>query len=168
MDMQVSDEHKFKQDSGMAFEQVFQFAFGGFIPKMKNLAAELDREDFIELLQKVSSDTAAAFIRKQAESIPGNDLGAWPPPLREPNRFWQHVLTYDVMEDSETAFEIKVTVCLWGKTFREADAADIGYATICHPDFAMCQAFNPRIRMIRSKTLMQGDDYCNHLWVWED
>ena len=168
MDKQVSSEHKFKQDSGMTFEEVFEFAYRPFVSRVRGLAAELERGDFVELLQKVSSDAGAAFGRELAESASRNDFETWKQGLREPDRLFQHALTYDVREESETAFEIKVTECLWAKTFREMDAADIGYATICHPDFANCQAFNPKMRMIRSKTLMQGDDYCNHRWVWED
>ena len=39
---------------------------------------------------------------------------------------------------------------------------------VCHQVFAMCRAFNPKIGMIRNKTLMQGDDCCNHRWVLEE
>jgi len=63
--------------------------------------------------------------------------------------------------------EIRVTECLWAKTFRDAKAGDIGYATICYQDYAMSQGFSSKLKMIRSKTLMQGHDYCNHRWVWE-
>ena len=63
--------------------------------------------------------------------------------------------------------EVRVTRCLWAETFRGADAADIGYAFVCHPDFASTTAFNPKMRMIRTKTLMQGHEYCNHRWVGE-
>lgn len=152
----------------MSFEEVYGFAYTNFISLIRNLAGELDREDFVELLQRASSDAAAAEERKLAESLPSNDFEAWTDTLREPDRFWRHVLTTQVVEDTEKAFEVKITECLWAKTFREADAADIGYAVICHPDYAYCQAFNPKIRMIRTKTLMQGDEYCNHRWVWED
>ena len=165
--VRVPDGHKFKQDSGMTFEEVYGFAFEPFISVLRNLGGALDREDYIELLQKVASDAAAADTRKQAQSLPSNDLKTWTSEITEPNRFWKHVLTTEIVEDTDTAVEIKVTECLWAKTFREHDAADIGYATICHPDYAMCQAFNPKIRMIRTKTLMQGDECCNHRWVWE-
>ncbi len=165
--LQVPDGHKFKQDSGMTFEEVYRFAFEPFISVLRNLGGELDREDYVELLQKAASDAGAADTRKQAESLPSNDLKTWASEITEPNRFWKHVLTTEIVEDTDTAVEIKVTECLWAKTFREHDAADIGYATICHPDYAMCQAFNPKIRMIRTKTLMQGDECCNHRWVWE-
>jgi hypothetical protein len=87
--------------------------------------------------------------------------------LKNPDPFWQHALTTEIVEDEEKAFEIKVTECLWAKTFREAQASDIGYATICYQDYAMSQGFSPKLKMIRTKTLMQGHEYCNHRWVWE-
>lgn len=162
------NDHKFKQDSEMSFEEVYRFAYARYGPLFRNLADEVDREDFIELLQKAASDSAAASARKWAESLPAADFDAWKRTMVEPDRFWEHVLTMEIVEDTETAFEVKITECLWAKTFRECDAADIGYATICHQDFASCQAFNPKIRMIRTKTLMQGDAFCDHRWVWED
>ena len=83
----------------------------------------------------------------------------------EPEYFWSHVLTSQWVEKTERAAEIRVTECLWAATFRAAGAADIGYATVCHPDFAAATAFNPKMRMLRTKTLMQGHDCCNHRWV---
>ena len=50
--------------------------------------------------------------------------------------------------------------CLVAKTFREADAADIGYAAICYADFSVANAFNPEIVLTRNKCLMNGDDCC--------
>ena len=47
------------------------------------------------------------------------------------------------------------------------DAARIGYSYICYADYATAQAFNPKIVMRRSKTLMQGDSYCNHRYEME-
>jgi hypothetical protein len=168
MDKQSPDKHKFQQNSEMTFEQVFRFSIGQFTSIIRNLAAELNREDIIQLLQKASSDAGAANTGQWAANLPENDFEAWTRPMREQDRFWQHVLTTEIVENTETTFEVKITECLWAKAYREADAAEIGYATICHPDYAMCQAFNPNIRMIRTKTLMQGDDHCNHRWLWDD
>jgi hypothetical protein len=167
MDISSAEKHKFLADSEMTFEQVYNFAFRGLlVPLLKNLSKEYG-PGFIEALKRAASETAARSQQQSAESVPKQDLSAFTSYLRVTNRFWRHVLTFDVVEDTETAVEVKVTECLWAKTFREADAAEIGYATICYPDFAMCQAFNPKIRLTRSKTLMQGDDCCDHRWVWD-
>jgi hypothetical protein len=70
-----------------------------------------------------------------------------------------------MVEDTERAAEMKVTECLWAKTFRDAGAGDIGYALMCHGDFATAPAFNAKMKMTRTKTLMQGHDCCNPRWT---
>ena len=94
-------------------------------------------------------------------------MAAWVAVLKTPDPLVDHVLTTEIVDESDTAVEVRITECLWAKTFREADAADLGYACICHPDFAMAKAFNPNMRMIRDKTLMEGHSHCNHRWVME-
>lgn len=64
------------------------------------------------------------------------------------------------------AFEIKVTEYLTADIFRESDAADIGFACVCHADYALPIAFNPKAKMIRDKTLMEGHDCCNHRYIY--
>ena len=51
--------------------------------------------------------------------------------------------------------------------FREEDAADIGYAMVCYPDYAVARGLNPKLRLVRTKTLMQGDDSCGLRYVME-
>lgn len=64
---------------------------------------------------------AAQKGRKMAQNLPRNDLAAWTADLREPNHFLKHVLTFDIVEDTDKAFEIKITECLWTKIFRDAN-----------------------------------------------
>jgi hypothetical protein len=73
-------------------------------------------------------------------------------------------VTYGGVKQIDDEFEIKFTECLWAKTFREADAGDIGYAGCCYQDYAMTKAFNPKMELIREKTLMQGADCCHFKW----
>jgi hypothetical protein len=56
---------------------------------------------------------------------------------------------------------MRVSACLWAKTFRDAGASELGYASICFGDLALAKAFNPRMEFTRDKTLMQGDDCCH-------
>jgi hypothetical protein len=76
-------------------------------------------------------------------------------------------MTYTFVEDTEKALEWKITECLWAKTFREANASDIGYASQCYGDLGYGEALAPKIRFTLTKTLMQGHDCCNHRYVWE-
>jgi predicted ArsR family transcriptional regulator len=158
-------KHKFSEKSEMTYEQIYQFAYGGFIRLMKNLAEELGKDRFDALLKKVASRTTAQQAKQQAAKQGRNDLAAFIAPLKSKDSLFAHALTFAFVEDTEKAVEIKVTECLWAKTFRDAGAADIGYAAMCHTDFALAPAFNPKMKMIRTKTLMQGHDCCNHRYV---
>jgi L-2-amino-thiazoline-4-carboxylic acid hydrolase len=161
-------KHKFLESSNMTFQEVFDFAFKTFIPDLRSLAEELGEAQVLAALKKVAFESALKAGQADARQLPSNDFAAFNAWAREPNHFWKHVLTFEIVEDSPQAFEVKVTECLWAKTFQEIGAADIGHLLICHPDYAYCQGFNPKITMRRSRTLMQGDNYCNHRWVWEE
>jgi hypothetical protein len=87
--------------------------------------------------------------------------------MRNPPPLYEGALTIEMVEDSTNAMEVKITECLWARTFREAGGSDIGHACICHPDYTFAEGFNSQVRMIRTKTLMQGHDCCNHRWVVE-
>ena len=152
----------------MSFQEVYQFAYqGGYIPTMKKMAEKMGKEKFLELLKESAADAAADMMAGMAKNFPKRDLAAFSLSMKNPDPIFRHALTFEIVEDLAAVFEVKITECLWAKTFREADAADIGYAAICHGDFAMAKAFNPKLRMIRTKTLMEGHDHCNHRWVWE-
>jgi hypothetical protein len=167
MDVKTTIKHKFFEDSNMTFQEVFEFAYKKLIPVLQGLAKELGEDRFLEALKKVAFECALKAGQDNARQLPCNGLAAFTGSGSEPSHFAKHVLTRETVEDTPQAFELKVTECLWARTFREMGAADIGYLLLCNTDYADCQGFNPRITLIRSKTLMQGDYCCNHRFVWE-
>jgi hypothetical protein len=76
------------------------------------------------------------------------------------SRLWNHTIPIEIIKKSPSEGIVKMSDCLVAKTFREADAADIGYTAICHADFSVADAFNPEITLTRNKCLMNGDDCC--------
>jgi L-2-amino-thiazoline-4-carboxylic acid hydrolase len=161
-------KHKFLEDSWMSFQEVFQFAYRDHIEVMQFLAKEIGKDKFMEMLKRDGDEWAKREAEKGLKTLAANDFDTFRAGTRKkPNRFWEHVITSSLVEDTGLAIEKKVTECLWAKTYREAKAADLGYVLCCYPDFPSASAFNPKIRLIRTKTLMQGDDCCNFRWVWE-
>jgi hypothetical protein len=161
-------KHKFMEDSGMSFQEVFEFAFINFIITMESFARQMGRDKLLEMLRKESEDAMRLDAQKMVEQLGKNDFATYKAMYKEKrDRFWEHVETKVITEESDTVIASKITECLWAKTFRDAGAPDIGYAWACHGDFAYDQAFNPKLRLIRDKTLMNGDEYCNPRRVWE-
>ena len=152
----------------MSYEELFQFAYAyGFIPTMKAMGAEMGREKLVEMLTRASSTAAVEQVRERLKRNPKNDLATYTEDLRNPNPLFKHAITFQLVEDAPTAVEARITECLWAKTFCGANAADIGYACLCHTESAAVPAFNPKMKFIFTKTLMQGHDCCNPRYVME-
>jgi hypothetical protein len=163
-----TETHKFQQKCGMTYEDVYRFAFrDGFVPALQALGEDMGREKLVEMLKSAASRASQREVAREAAKLPKRDLAAFLSSILQPNDFWKHVLTYEIVRQSDTEVEVKITECLWAKTLRGIEAADIGYAVMCHPDFATAPAFNPKMKMTRTKTLMQGHDCCNPHWVME-
>ena len=58
------------------------------------------------------------------------------------------------------------TSCLWAEIFNELDAADIGWWW-CEGDEPSVKAYHPELGFRRAKTLMEGHDECDHIFLVE-
>jgi hypothetical protein len=70
---------------------------------------------------------------------------------------WQKI------EDTDDRQAYRFTRCMWAEIFCSLDAEEIGF-WLCEADGPVAAAFNPRIRFRRTRTLMEGDDYCDHVF----
>jgi hypothetical protein len=160
-------KHKFLEDSGLSFTEVYQATYAAPIPIWRGLEREIGRDKLHEMLKRVIDQYGKQEAAEFAKKLGKNDLATYTQDLRKPSRFWQNVLTFQIVEDTPQAVEVKITECLWAKTYRDAKAGDLGYILSCYGDYASAEGFNPKMRMIRTKTLMQGNDCCNHRYVIE-
>jgi hypothetical protein len=71
------------------------------------------------------------------------------------------------LEDTEKRQAYRFTRCMWAEIFNELGAPEIGY-WLCEGDAPISSAFNPAIGFERSKTLMEGDDCCDHVFYMKD
>jgi hypothetical protein len=170
-------KHKFLEDPGLTMREVFRFAYmWTYIPMMQALATQLGREKLIGLVKEATGAYWAELTRSYAQKLPKKDLAAFfrIDPLEaiidnkeHRESFWSLANTTQTIESTAESYEMKVTECLWAQTFREANEGDLGFASICYADEAMAAAFDPRLKLIRTKALMKGDDCCHFRWVWE-
>jgi hypothetical protein len=81
---------------------------------------------------------------------------------------FKKILALTYPHESPTELSLHVTKCLHAEAFKELNAEELGYLIVCNPDHAYAQACHPNIKLKRSKTLMQGDSFCNHTWYWDE
>lgn len=77
----------------------------------------------------------------------------------EPSRFTCG-LEYTLVRANETEVVLHIQECEWARYYRERHPT-VGYLLACSLDEADYRAVNPRIRMQRTTTLMEGDALCD-------
>lgn len=168
-DLMQEETHKFDKEIPklkLTLSQYNQLQHRKFIQFAQFLEKELGREKMLELVKKHSTERLLMVAKRDQKRLGNTDFKSYISIFRDPGMLQS--LTMEIIEDTDKVFEIKVTECLGATTYLKAKAGHIGYARICWGDYAWAQGFNPKIKLIRDKTLMQGHDHCNHRYVWED
>lgn len=162
------DIHKFDEEFGrtLTYKQFFGARYREYIELAKALKKELGEKKAIDFLNKYTQENMLEYGKSHAGNSPDNSFHAYMDTFRDLDRF-KNTLTMEIVEDTEKAFELKISECIWATTFLDADAGDIGHASVCIGDYTWASGFNPKIKLVRDKTLMQGDDFCNHRYILE-
>jgi hypothetical protein len=138
--------------------------FRSLIDFIKVLQGELAEPDLIRLLNTYSANWGRQIGEAQARDWSDTSFAAFANQFRPPR--YASLLTHEVIEDTEKVFGLKVTECVNAEVFDAAGlGGEIGHAAVCNMDYSWPTAFNPNFKMERTKTLMQGDDECNHRYI---
>ena len=155
-------KHKFLKDAGMSYNEIFQMAIGRlYLPTIRVMVDKFGMDE----VQMAIMDGMKQRVKQQVKNLPSRELPDFAQFFKSPDPFSANTLTFKIVQDSDKVFEMRVSECLWAKTFKEANAADLGFKLVCSADYVTAEAFNANIKLIRDKTLMQGHDCCNHKYV---
>jgi hypothetical protein len=158
--------HKFdvKKPQELSSRDTVRMQYGSMIRLIRTLRSELGDEQTVRLLNAYSEAYGRLVGEQQARAAPDTSFRTFTAGFRPPN--YADTLTHEVVEDTEHAFGLRVTECVWAAVFREAGlGGDMGHAAVCNMDYYWPRAFNPKFSMERSRTLMRGDDHCNHRYL---
>ncbi len=70
-------------------------------------------------------------------------------------------LETDVTHASDDEYAYRVTRCRYAEMYREMGLADIGFELSCNRDATFATGYDPRIRLSRTQTIMQGAEHCD-------
>ena len=151
----------------ITYRNLMRRRWGDYIGIMKAVSEGIGEETLFELIRDTVYERNRLMGERRAQRAPDIRMGSLVAGFRnpDPDGVFANSNTWDIVEDSEDAFEIRITACLDAEVFLEREAGELGYATVCHADFGTPKGFNPRITLMRDKTIMQGHDYCNHRYV---
>ncbi len=128
-------------------------------PLLDALGAEFGRERVLEVARRVIVDVARRQGRELAARAGRDDLAAFAA-TREP---WTRggALEIRVLRQTDREYDFDVTRCRYAEMYRALGIPELGALLSCNRDFALGSGFNPRLRLTRTQTIMDGAPRCD-------
>lgn len=137
------------------------------IAMAKEMIDTLGKEKALDIILRAFIRYQSARLTKGLEHIPSGkrDLKVYAQKVKQIVDSYQGNI--EILEASHKAIRLKVKRCVPFEIFKKHGIPEMG-VMFCESDFEATKAVNPKMRLIRTKTLPAGDDECNHVWVMEE
>ena len=75
-------------------------------------------------------------------------------------------LRMETLEQTDERLDFNVTRCRYAEMYREMGLAGIGHVLSCNRDGALCEGYDPRLELTRTRTIMGGASHCDFRYRW--
>jgi hypothetical protein len=76
-------------------------------------------------------------------------------------------LEIEVKEQTDTTFTFNVVRCRYAETYKAMGLGEIGHLLSCNRDGAFCEGYDPKLKLDRSQTIMQGASHCDFKYTYK-
>ena len=135
-------------------------------PLIRAVSQRIGRNEALTILEQVNQQEAFQRGRRMAEKKGQNDIAALVDEVAGWGRGGQWEM--DVLEQTSTTYFFNVTRCPYYEKYRELELDEFGVYFSCCRDEPFARGFNPRLRLVRTKTIMEGADHCDFRYYLED
>ena len=128
-------------------------------PVIKAVAQRIGRNEALAILQEVNQQEAFQRGRVMAEEMERNGIEE----LVDEVAGWGCGVVWEmeVFEQTPTTYFFNVTRCPYYEKYKELGLEEFGVGFSCCRDEPFARGFNPKLRLDRTKTIMEGADYCD-------
>lgn len=127
----------------------------------EELMAELGKAHALTVLARAFEKVQVKAGQDLATSLGDNSLQALAEDMRKRAAERDNL---EILEVTDTYIATRISRCRSAEAFARLGAPDL-CRLYCDSDYAYIRAFNPRMRMVRTRTIAAGDAYCNHIWA---
>jgi len=129
------------------------------IPLIKAFSDELGYEQTLEIIRKVIRDIAYQQGVQLANSLESNDLEHF----ATVQEGWKkdNAIQTEVLEQTKKKFAFNVYRCRYAEMYTHLGIPELGKMLSCDRDFPLIEGYNPKIRLKRTQTIMEGADICD-------
>lgn len=136
-------------------------------PIYEELVAEIGEARAQSVLDRAISKAAIAAAETFAAQTPGGTSLAT---FQDLQTLWTQddALQIEVLKATDKEFDYNVHRCRYAETYRDMGLGKVGHLLSCNRDAVFCQGYDPRIKMKRTQTLMQGATHCDFRYTFSD
>ena len=135
-------------------------------PVIRAVSQRIGWDEALAILQDVNQREAFQRGRSMAEKMERNGIEE----LVDEVAGWGRggVWEMDVLERTPTTYFFNVSRCPYYEKYRELGLEEFGVGFSCCRDEPFARGFNPQLRLVRIKTIMEGSDHCDFRYYLED
>ena len=166
--MERKGNPKWSEKVGLTYEEHIREKYSPSVTLARELEKTLGREKAHKIIKEAYEREATQWAAEAGKRVGIKNFQDFLAYIKKiyGSPYWSHVLTY-TLKEAPSEYRFTCTECLNAKVLRDMGAEDLGYIMLCNTDFASTTAFHPKLRLERTKTLMQGDDCCNFHCMWK-
>jgi hypothetical protein len=133
---------------------------------IRGFARALGNDKATEAATEAIQADALAAGRKMTGKYGGNSLRELARVVKE---LWSEddAIIIRMLEESDQKLSFDVTRCRYVELYDRMGLREFGYCLSCSRDEPFARGFNPRIRLLRTQTIMQGAHYCDFRFIME-
>jgi L-2-amino-thiazoline-4-carboxylic acid hydrolase len=128
-------------------------------PLIKAFVEEVGRDRALAIAKTVIKSLAFESGAQLAKQMGDTSIACFAEGFRK----WGKGGAYEMeqLELSKKRFDFNITRCQYAEMYKDLGMADLGVILSCSRDFALVEGFNPRMKLLRTKTIMEGYDHCD-------
>ncbi len=129
------------------------------VPVIKAVSKRIGTQAAQEILKEVNEQEAFERGRTMMKILGQNGINE----LAADVASWGEGGTWEmeVLEQTSTTYFLNVLRCPYYEKYKELGIAEFGVALSCCRDEPFARGLNPKLTLLRSKTIMEGADFCD-------
>ncbi len=163
--MTEEQSHKFQNQVQLTYEQLFREKYTRIVAFFKELEKVISREKLLTVVRDWSERSSIKSVGEERVSNFEEFKEYWK--TVSYGEYFSQVVSVDFPHETDTELHCNYTECLFAKTFRDLGAEDLGKIIGCDGDHSFIKTMNPNLKLKRTKTLMEGHDRCDHIFIWD-
>ncbi len=128
-------------------------------PLIEAFCTEFGADKTEQLISGVITRLAEQHGKELAEACSGNSLHDFASTLELFSK--NGACEMQLLELKDSSFSFNMTKCRYVDIYKALGNPKLGVLLSCNRDYALCRGFNPRIKLTRTKTIMEGAEFCD-------